>query len=304
MHSLRWLIVAISLIYLVVKLQKSNLNDFELLLSKMQEDWPGYVFVALLATVNWYLESLKWKYSIRPLASLSALSAYQSVLAGVGVSMFTPNRSGEFLGRWFWLQEDIRPYAIPASLVGSMSQLFITLMVGSLSWTLSSMTSTGQMFHFLLPVLFSLGVMLLMLLLIFRIDLLIPWIKLYLRKLDLLPYFEFVMNIPVQVKWKIFGWSAMRYAVFATQFALVCQFLSGQPYWRFYSSLANVYFVQTIVPSFAFAELGVRGSAALNFMGQLAPNEALVMATGFIWMVNLLIPSVVGSILLAMKRRI
>jgi hypothetical protein len=305
MHILRWVIVLASLTYLIVKLQQTKRQDFEVLLSRMQEEWIGYALVALLATINWYLESLKWKQSIGQLTTLSNSAAYKSVLAGAGVSMFTPNRSGEFLGRWFWLREEIRSYAIPASLVCSMSQLFITLFAGALSWGVLSIAAINKTAAtYLIPILLSIALMLLMILLIFRIDLLIPWIKLYLKRIDLLPYFEFVMTIPMKIKWQIFAWSALRYLLFATQFAFVLQFLTQTPFWNFYGGLAQVYFIQTILPSFAFSELGIRGSVALNFMGHLAPAEELILATAFIWMVNLLVPAMIGSVLLAIKKRI
>jgi hypothetical protein len=54
----------------------------------------------LLVGVNWGLESLKWQRLIYPLETPVFLPVVlKSVLCGVTVSMLTPNRTGEYVGR-------------------------------------------------------------------------------------------------------------------------------------------------------------------------------------------------------------
>ncbi|MBE9468956.1 MAG: hypothetical protein IMY72_11655, partial [Bacteroidetes bacterium] len=54
-------------------------------------------------------------------------------MSGVTVSIFTPNRVGEFGGRIFVLKRKNRVSAIFATIVGSFSQLIITIVVGLIS---------------------------------------------------------------------------------------------------------------------------------------------------------------------------
>jgi len=53
------------------------------------------------------------------------------------------------------------------------------------------------------------------------------------------------------------------------------------------------------VPTIAIAELGVRGKVSIFFLGLLSSNTvAIVAATVGIWLINLVIPAVLGSVLL------
>jgi len=302
MQVLRWGIVSASFIYLLLRLRSSEPDNFRQLFSYLSDQWGYFLLIVLLMVLNWYLESIKWQLAIRSRVHLSAKQAFASVLAGTGVSLFTPNRSGEFLGRWFWLEESERPYAIPASIVGSMSQLFITLLAGSWVWTVQKPTTGDLSGAWMAAFFLSMVLMGLIFLLVFRIHLLLPWVRLYLERKQLLPYVQFVMSMPVSVKWKIFGWSALRYAVFSFQFAFLLQLFTDQPFYVFLPALSKVYFVQTLIPSFAFSELGIRGTAALAFLGTQASAEALILATGLIWTLNLLLPGIAGTLLLAFKK--
>lgn len=301
MQILRWAIVSASFIYLMLRLTNSKPDNFRLLLSYLSDQWGYFLLIVLLMVLNWYLESIKWQLAICSKVHLNAKQAFASVLAGTGVSLFTPNRSGEFLGRWFWLEESERPYAIPASIIGSMSQLFITLLAGALAWTIGESKAEFSGI-WMTAVLLSVGLMGLIFLLVFRINSLLPWVRLYLEKKQLLPYIQFVMSMPVNVKWKIFGWSALRYAVFSFQFALLLQLFTHQPFVGFIPALSKVYFAQTLIPSFAFAELGIRGTVVLTFLGSRASAETLILSTGLIWTINLLLPGIAGTLLLAFKK--
>ena len=53
-------------------------------------------------------------------------------MSGVTVSIFTPNRTGEFAGRVLHLDAGIRIKAAIASVIGSMNQLLITIIAGGI----------------------------------------------------------------------------------------------------------------------------------------------------------------------------
>src|SRR4051812_32493288 len=58
------------------------------------ESWKLY-FVALLSIANWGLETKKWQILVRPIQDISYGMAFKSVLSGLSLSLFLPNRLGE-----------------------------------------------------------------------------------------------------------------------------------------------------------------------------------------------------------------
>src|SRR5688572_10441376 len=90
------------------------------------------VLVVLLMIVNWSIESLKWKIAVKPVQEVSFLKAFRAVLSGVSFSVSMPNRIGEYLGRVLYMDEGNKLKTISITIVASISQLIITLLMGGL----------------------------------------------------------------------------------------------------------------------------------------------------------------------------
>ena len=74
----------------------------------------------------------------------------------------------------------------------------------------------------------------------------------------------------------------------------------------FYAALvliASIYFVQTIIPTFAIIEVVFRGNVAVSFLAALTANAVGVFsATFLIWFVNLILPALAGLVLFTRHR--
>ena len=64
--------------------------------------------------------------------------------------------------------------------------------------------------------------------------------------------------------------------------------------------VGTIYLAQTMIPSIAVAELGIRGNVALFFLNDVVINEELkigiVSATFTLWLINLIVPAIFGAI--------
>jgi len=110
-----------------------NLSEFSVSLSETIQKsnfWFLTVLVLLLLPVNLLLESYKWKLLIDKLEKVSLWNSLKAVLAGISVSMFMPNRVGDYLGRVFILQKANRIQATLSTILGSMAQFITTLIFG------------------------------------------------------------------------------------------------------------------------------------------------------------------------------
>jgi hypothetical protein len=80
--------------------------------------------------LNWSIEALKWKIVVKHIEDISFVTAFKGILAGVSLAINTPNRVGEYFGRMIYLSEGNRLRAITLTVVGSTSQLIITVIFG------------------------------------------------------------------------------------------------------------------------------------------------------------------------------
>jgi hypothetical protein len=95
--------------------------------------------------------------------------------------------------------------------------------------------------------------------------------------------------------------SLLRYIVFVIQYYLMFSVfgLSLSPAETF-GGMSVVFLVITIVPTFTFlTELGVRWEASIQIMELFGAGTVGILAASFgIWLVNLIIPALIGSLLI------
>jgi hypothetical protein len=57
-----------------------------------------------------------------------------------------------------------------------------------------------------------------------------------------------------------------------------------------------IFLVQSIIPTIAIAEIGIRGSVAVYFFSYLNLNPVSVISTTIsLWLINLVIPALIGT---------
>lgn len=264
------------------------------------ENLLPFLILFLLLPVNWLLETVKWKYLLRKIDPMVGwATTFRSVMSGVTISFFTPNRMGEFAGRVMHLRKGYRIKAAIASFIGSMNQLMITLAAGGtgLLFTLPLLLSDHEE---MLPWLRMMTLVVIVLIILFwfklkyiasfshRFTKLRQW-SLYLRIFEIYSFRE-LLNIT--------GLSLSRYVTFSLQFWLALAiFGTPLPLVEGMRYISLIFLVITIVPSFALSDLTLRGSVALYFLAPLSGNSAGVLAaTTLVWLINLVLPALAGSL--------
>ena len=86
--------------------------------------------VATLMVLNWAIEAAKWTEAMKIISPVSLRVGLKAIFSGNTLAFFTPNRTGEYLGRMLYLKKDDRLRSIPLTIVCSMAQLMITLIAG------------------------------------------------------------------------------------------------------------------------------------------------------------------------------
>ncbi|QQS30903.1 MAG: flippase-like domain-containing protein [Sphingobacteriales bacterium] len=256
------------------------------------------VVAVLLVGANWGLEALKWQRVLKPLERISFSGSIKSILCGVTVSMLTPNRTGEYVGRILTLQQEDSFKAIPLALTCSFSQLLVNLTLGFTAFFLFCFYYSGL--TFLLSMAFiGLAVSLISTALFFYFK--IHALPQFLRGRFFKKVSDFVAPLKLtdhKTLLILLFWSLVRYMVYTMQYIFLLHAFGISFSWAEACILiCSIYFVQTFIPSIAMAELGVRGNLALYFIGFTAGTSAAILSATFcLWLINLLIPSLAGLV--------
>ncbi len=271
------------------------------------ENWPALLLVVILMFVNWGIEARKWQILVRPFEQISFRKAYYSILAGVSISIITPNRVGEYGGRVLFLKSGNRLKGVSVTGVGSLSQFMTTMLFGIIGalyfiFAFEPIQIKGkgsllweELFLALVVILFVLAM-----LLYFHLEKL-TWVFERIRWLRRFKSFVKIINAFSNRRLlEVLGLSVLRYIIFSAQYLILLQALgAGVLWWEGFIMLFLIYVCLALIPTITIAELGVRGELGVWLLGLISTNKvAILAATLGIWLVNLLIPAILGSILL------
>jgi len=260
--------------------------------------------VALLTPLNWALEALKWRELARKIQPIDFGEAFRGVLAGLSLGFATPANLGDYAGRIGALKTaasgpDRRLETLGGLVVGNAMQFYVALLAGTLAYAYApgavvpAPTAAHGMLLVVLALTLAFG----------------GWVaaqrrvvpRLFDRLRWLRPFGKYVRVVgqySAGELGRVFGWAVLRHGVFTGQFLLMLVVFGIRlPLADALCGVTLVFFAKTVIPAFHFlSDLGVREFSALYVFGfwQVGP-EAVVSATLALWLVNILLPAVVGT---------
>jgi hypothetical protein len=294
--------------------QIKNQPDLDLSVAKIkyalegQQSWMIWV-VLLLMLVNWGVEARKWQVLVMGLEDIGWWKAFKATVAGVAFAMNTPNRIGEYGGRVLYLQEGNRIRGVSLTLVGSISQLLVTLIAGcgglifllNTSGSATAITEAGQHGLWIKIILNIIAVVAVLgLIVYFRLSWLIKLIDKIPAFYKLVTHIEILEELSFGILLRVLSLSFLRYCVFVVQYILMIQLMQVEvTVWQAFWLVSVVFLILAVVPTIALAEIGIRGKVGLKLFGLFSMNNlGIITASVGIWFINLVIPSLLGSILI------
>ncbi len=258
---------------------------------------------------NWLLESLKWKKLVSHLHKTPFFLATKSVLVGITCSIFTPYRLGEYFGRPIIFPKEKKAQGVLANILGSISQSIVTYSLGIVG-TILYITSVPQnTINYSSQTSIVLVLMLinsLFLWVYFYPSLLInflKWFPISKRKLDKL---EFIKQYSKQELVLILFIGFSRYLLFFTQYYILLLIFDIKiNIADAFTAISLSYVFLFSVPGIPIADIGIRGSLAIFFLGIYSENEiGIIAASSTLWAINLAIPAIIGSIFFIRYKKI
>ncbi|HQW85183.1 MAG TPA: lysylphosphatidylglycerol synthase domain-containing protein [Ferruginibacter sp.] len=267
--------------------------------------WKFWLVICFVF-VNWGLEARKWQLLMKTLQPISFITAFKSVLCGVTLSLNTPNRMGEYGGRILFVNEGNRIKAITLSIAGGMAQLIITMLMGcfGLIYLLIGGDVAEAMMGisvfwiriFLYGSIFGTVVFMFF---FFKLGFLIKLIEKLPFANKISKYINILEAFEAKILLRLLSISLCRYIVFVLQYIFMLQLLHvEQNVWTGFWIITVMFWILAIIPSFAIAELGIRGTVAKTLFSYSLNTIGILTATFGIWFVNLFIPALIGSLLI------
>lgn len=294
-------------ITLLLVWQITHYAENEVWWAELKKNWSEvervrYLLFALaLVPVNWGLEAIKWRTLLRPYwPDLAWPQVIRAVLAGISVSVATPNRIGEYGGRALVVPSRRVADVVLTTVVGSMCQWVVFLACG---WP-GIVYSLGQ--HYITS---TAG--------LFALALAVPallWLGITQRHM----LREVLRRIPIKrgqrwwrwLRFKVFElrrisiWALrqalfialLRFLVYSCQYLLLLWFFGVSL--SFVTGLAgifSIYLIQAGIPLPPGLGVMTRSELAILIWGEQAVLPlAVVSATFSVYLINLVAPALLG----------
>ncbi|MEX0967498.1 MAG: lysylphosphatidylglycerol synthase domain-containing protein [Bacteroidia bacterium] len=309
------LVLAVTLSYIYVELIRTGRYKelYEMLLhTGWFEAWL-ILLTLLLMVANWSLESRKWQLLMRHISRISFGRAMRAVFSGVTISTWMPNRIGEYIGRVFYLPPKARIKAIFSTIAGSLCQMAVTLIAGTIGLFMAWQNKSSFITNVAgsdspVVIIIILGalvvVSLLYLLALFNIGMAVRLVPVSIKWKKLRQGLAILTRYDRKLMLSVLGISALRYVVFAMQFyLLLLVFQINVAMFPALALIAVIFLVQSVVPSIALSELGIRGAASIAILQVLTANTAGIFSASYsLWLVNIILPSLFGAVFILRAR--
>jgi len=285
--------------------EQNNLNElwyaFQQSVNSQTLLFLGLTF--LLVIPNFMCEVQKWRILMQPFYPVKWSLALKAILVGSTMAIFTPNRMGEYVGRALYIPKKYLLETITVTVVGSLSQTIVMLFFGLFSvlflkevLVVEGLILTTHI-HFL-----AVGITFILFCLCgiyYKINELssllnrLNFLKKHVSKLQVLQQYTLKELLKVQ------GWSALKLVVFTTQFVWLLLAFNIPFSITLFFMVIFIFLIQTLVPSVALIEIGIRTNVALFVLGLIGNNPVGVLSASLLlWMINLTLPAIVGAFLL------
>lgn len=276
---------------------------WDVFLKTLRNQSPHFLIISIvLMPVNWIFENFKWRVLIKDIEVISFWKSLKAILAGITLSLFTPNRIGEYGGRVLFVKAENNWKTVVATLVGSYSQLLAILSFGVTGFAVFM----GQYFDVEIivqrtVVILSIALVVLMFFCFYNINLIIPLA----RNIRFLHRFKKInKNISVlknynrEVLHKALSFAFLRYIIYSIQYyCMLLYFGIDVGILEGFCGIATIFLFQTSIPLPPLMGLVARGSIAIFIWENFTNLEINILAaTFFLWILNLVIPAILGLV--------
>ena len=265
----------------------------------------GLIPIALVLA-NILMESSKWQLLVRLNHPISLRRAVRDVLSGWALGIFTPQRVGEYAGRLLSFPKEGRKKGLYFVFIGSIAQN-MTHLLGIIPIAIWWIRTMHDPIAHIAAYLFIICIVSVVLYAYFHLPDLMGYLR---HRLSTISYLKKIIPsstppVPSPVLLKVLLLSILRYGAYLSLFVFLLKWLApGQEVALLYLYVPLVFALQSGFPLPPAISFLARIEFALISLRGLSLHEASIAAAGiWLWVLNLLLPSLVGLVLVLLKKQ-
>ncbi len=293
MPALKWIISILVIAYVVYEFIiqfSASSNVIDLTIFSNSASLTFFLLFIIIGFFNILIEAFKWQYLVKPFEKLSLNDSISCVFTGLTLAIISPSRIGDFIGKAVQLKQINSSKGIVIALLGHAAQFIVILLLGTMS--------IGHFYKLSIGFIYFVQILLIIIALTLYFKL--PSFLKFLSRFALFENIQDSLTVldvfTLQQKIIVLIYSILKYLMFVFQFYLLLLFF-GVPIGIENAIIAIfcTYLVQLLVPSFLLLELGVRGAAAVYFLGTYSSAiPQILLSTYLLWTLNIAVPAVIG----------
>ncbi|MCW5518573.1 flippase-like domain-containing protein [Aureitalea sp. L0-47] len=292
MIALKVLILGATFWFIFNRLSSLDRTAWETFSTALSGQNLTYILLFILvAGCNWLLEITKWRTIVSPIRKINFRESARHCLSALSASLWTPNRIGEYGVKALYFHKEERKKVMVLNLFSNLSQMFATLLFG-----IPGLLYFVFRYQIDIPAWKPLLILTIVLLLLvfgyaFRKK------QLLIRGLTIQKLLKFITSISLEVRSRVVLLSLFRYIVFASLFYLLLVFFGIEiGLSQSIPLITAMYLIASVLPSFFFTEVAIKGGVALWLFSMAGYNEIPVLCTvTAMWLLNFVFPAVLGS---------
>ncbi|RIA08527.1 lysylphosphatidylglycerol synthase-like protein [Flavobacteriaceae bacterium MAR_2010_72] len=269
------------------KLSKNNELDFGVFIQFLNENDAFLIknmsFLLILSSFNWFFEILKWKKLVSVVQQISFLKAFEQSLGALAVSIFTPNRLGEYGAKAIYFENTLRKRILFLNVVGNVSQMLATIIFGSIG--LVAFLKRSNLTFSYTKITASIAILCFLLILAL----------IMFKKGKKFKKYTAALSKTVLIYCLVY--SVLRYLVFSFQFYVILYLFGiSLSYFDAMVFITSMYLISSVVPSLLIFDVVIKGSIAVYLFSYLGIGSLTILSTvTLMWLLNFAIPSSIGS---------
>lgn len=258
----------------------------------------------VLIFLNFSAEAIKWQRLVNRIEPTGYPKALAGVLTSLAMAVTTPGRIGDFVTRGMILEPKNRFAGSGHTFLYILAQMVVTVALGLLgaAFYLPSHWEflRGETQNLNIPILIAAGIGLLLITLFFILDKLtgflqnIKWLK------KIYPFLIAVEGVSVKDKTFLLILSILKFFTYIGQYYLLLLFFGvSLEFWSGMAAISLIYMIMHFLLVPTIGDLGVRGSLSILILEPFTTDvPAIVFATFAAWIINIMLPSLIGLLML------
>ena len=305
--TLKFIIAAGLIWYLIYKLDYN-----EIILSLKNANYYLIGLVMGLMVINIYLQYRRWELTSKLLLNQSnKRKIFQSFIFGISAGAFTPARLGEYLGRAMVYKDKPLLHSFGATFLDKFFLLIVVVFSGSIGSVLFLSINYNISNIIIVPLFIVLFLLLIFLIIVLKnprywFDNISVRFKEYKNVNTGIERINSLNFNKTKYANEMLVISIFHFITILLQFALLVSAFSFK-----YNFLGYIWagslmlFVKSVIPSISFGDLGVREAAAVFFLLPFGiSNVAAFNASIFLFLINILLPAILGLFFLIKRNNV